>query len=251
MASTSAIPASTSDTPALSQLERVTNTFFAPTRTFQDILRSASWWLPFVLAVLTTVAVTMTIDRCVGFERVVNNQRHSSPRQEEQLGNLSPEARELQLRRMAAGYRYASFASPVFILVFSGLGALVLWGAVNFGFGARSTYTQMFAVWMYASLPRLLTGLLTLIVLAMGLDVDSFDLKYPVGTNLAYYLPDLSPALRTALSFFDLIGLWNLLLLILGVAVVARLSRGKAAALVVGLWLVGLLFGAGSTALFS
>ena len=30
----------------LSQTERVVDTFLAPTKTFADVLRSASWWLP-------------------------------------------------------------------------------------------------------------------------------------------------------------------------------------------------------------
>ena len=50
----------------LSQLERVVNTFVAPTATFKDILRSTSWWLPFVLTVvaappvINSVAVSMS-----------------------------------------------------------------------------------------------------------------------------------------------------------------------------------------------
>ena len=35
----------------LSQVERVVDTFVAPSKTFTDILRSTSWWLPFLLLV--------------------------------------------------------------------------------------------------------------------------------------------------------------------------------------------------------
>ena len=37
-------------TPALSQGERVIDTFIAPSKTFTDILRSQSWWLPFLIS---------------------------------------------------------------------------------------------------------------------------------------------------------------------------------------------------------
>ena len=40
--------------PPLSQAERVVDTFVAPRKTFTDIRRSASWWLPFVLMVLSS-----------------------------------------------------------------------------------------------------------------------------------------------------------------------------------------------------
>jgi hypothetical protein len=235
----------------LSQTERVVDTFLAPTRTFADILRSTTWWLPFLLAVLVTIGVTFTIDRQVGFERVVENTIHSSPKQEEQLSSLTPEQRAARVKGMAAGYRYVSYASPVFILVFSAIGALVLWGTFNFGLGAQTTFAQMFCLWMYASLPRLLSGLLTVLTICFGGNAESFDLKNPVGTNLGYYLPDAAPWLKTALSFFDVIGIWSLILLVLGTAIVAKVSRGRAAAVIIGWWVLIFIISVATTAAFN
>ena len=39
----------------LSQVERVLDTFIAPSKTFHDILRDTSWWLPWLLGVLVTL----------------------------------------------------------------------------------------------------------------------------------------------------------------------------------------------------
>ncbi len=235
----------------LTQVQRVADTFLAPSRTFADILRSTSWWLPFVLAVLVSLGVTFAIDRQVGFDRVVENTIHASPKQEEQLASLTPEQRTTRIKGMAAGYRYTSYASPVFILVFSAIGALVLWASFNFGLGARTTFGQMFCLWMYCSLPRLLSGLLTILTVVFGGNPESFDLKNPVGTNLGYYLPDAAPWLKTALGFFDIIGIWSLVLLVLGTAIVAKVSRGKAAAVVVGWWVLILIISIATTTAFS
>jgi Yip1 domain len=237
--------------PGLTQVERVVDTFIAPTKTFTDILRNTSWWLPFLLAVLVTVGVTFTIDKQVGFDRVVENIIHSSPKQEEQLASLTPEQRATRLSATAKGYRYTSYASPILILIFSAIGALVNWGSFNFGLGARTTYGQMFSVWMYAALPRLLSGLLTIITLCFGGTAESFDLKNPVGTNVAYYLPDAAPWLKSALSFLDIIGIWNVILLIIGTSIVAKVSRGKAAAIVVGWWVLMLIISVATAAAFS
>lgn len=49
----------------LSQMERVVDTFIAPTAAFKDILRSTSWWLPFVLLVVSSVATAFVVDRKV------------------------------------------------------------------------------------------------------------------------------------------------------------------------------------------
>jgi len=237
--------------PGLTQVARVVDTFVAPTKTFTDILRSTSWWLPFLLAVLVTVGVTFTIDKQVGFDRVVENIIHSSPKQEDQLASLTPEQRATRIKSMAVGYRYTSYASPILILIFSAIGALVNWGSFNFGLGARTTYSQMFSVWMYAALPKLLSGLLTIITLCFGGNADSFDLKNPVGTNIAYYLPDAAPWLKSALGFFDIIGIWNVILLIIGTSIVAKVSRGKAAAIVVGWWVLILIISIATAAAFS
>ncbi len=235
----------------LSQVERVVDTFIAPTKTFTDILRNTNWWLPFLLAILVSLGATFAIDRQVGFERVVENVIHSSPKQEDQMSSLTPEQRTSRLGAMAKGYRYTSYASPIFILVFTAVGALVLWGSFNFGLGAQTTYAQMFCLWMFCSLPRLLAGLLTVVTLYAGGNADAFDLKNPVGTNIGYYLPDAAPWLRTGLGFFDVIGIWILVLLVLGTSVVAKVSRAKAAAVVVGWWALILIVSVATTAAFN
>jgi hypothetical protein len=227
--------------PGLSQVERVVDTFIAPTKTFTDILRSTSWWLPFLLAVVVSLGVTYAIDKQVGFDRVVENVIHDSPKQEEQISSLPPDQRASRLKAMANGYKYVSYSTPIIILVISAIGGLVNWGSFNFGLGARTTFGEMFCVWMYASLPRLLSGLLTLVTVWFGGNAESFNLKNPVGTNLAYYLPDSAPWLKAALGFFDVIGIWNLILLVIGTSIVAKVSRGKAAAIVVGWWVLLLI----------
>jgi hypothetical protein len=225
----------------LSEVERVVDVFVAPTKTFADILRSAKWWLPFVLMVLVTLGTTVAVDRQVGFARVAEVQIHQNPKQEEAFNALTPEQRAARLQGMAKAYRYSSYASFVLVLVFVAFGALLYWASFNFGLGARTTFGQMFAVWMYASLPRLLSGLLVAILLAAGVNTDGYNMQNPLGTNLAYYMPDASPWVRTLLSFFDVIGLWVVLLLVIGTAIVAKVSRGKAAVVVLGWWLLGLI----------
>jgi hypothetical protein len=237
--------------PGLSQVERVVDTFIAPRKTFTDILRSTSWWLPFLLSVLVTLGVGVTIDKQVGFDRVVQNVLHDSPAQEDRLSSLTPEQKSKQLAGMATGYRYTTYGFPVLILVFSAIGALVNWGSFNFGLGAKTTFGQMFAVWMYASLPRLLSGLLTIVTVWFGGNAESFDLKNPVGTNPAYYMPDAAPWLKSALSFFDVLGLWTLVLLVIGCSVVAKVSLGKSAAVIVGWWVLLMIVSVGLAAAFS
>ena len=128
------------------------------------------------------------------------------------------------------------------------LSALGLWASFNFGLGAKTTYGQMFAVWIYAALPKSLMAILASVLLFANVNTESFDIRNPTGTNLAYYMPDAGAGLKVVLSFFDLFGLWALALLILGTSIVSRKSRGQAAAIVVGWWVLIMLVAAGFAA---
>jgi hypothetical protein len=235
----------------LSQVERVVNTFVAPTVTFKDILRSTSWWLPFVLILVFSTASTYTIDRQVGFSRAAENQVHASPRQEEQMSELTPQVRAAQMEKRAIGTRYFSYGLPIFLPLIFAIYSAILLGAFNFGLGARMTFGQVFAVSIYASLPYLIVSLLTILTVAFGNNAETFNLQNPVGTNLAYYLPDVAPWLKALLAQFDLIKLWSLVLTVLGLKIVSRKSTGQTAAVVVGWWLLITLISVAATAAFS
>jgi hypothetical protein len=120
----------------------------------------------------------------------------------------------------------------------SALGALGLWGTFNFVLGAKTTFGQMFAVWMYAALPRLIASLLMIVTLFFGGTAESFNVKNPVGTNPGFYLPDAAPWLKMLLSSFDVFTFWVLALLILGTSIVASVKRAQAAAVVLSWWIL-------------
>ncbi|GAC1418703.1 MAG: hypothetical protein NVSMB62_10710 [Acidobacteriaceae bacterium] len=239
-----------SQTPALSQTQRVLDAFVAPSATFQDIRRSASWWLPFLILTIATLAVAFSIDRKVGFEQVVENQIHLNPSQESQLNALEPPERAARLRSMAAGYRYTSYAYPLVVLAIAAFGSLILWASFNFALGAQTTYPQMLALWMYANLPRVLASVITIVTLWFGGSPESFNLQQPAGTNPGYYMTDSAAWLRTLMSFFDVIGIWVLVLVILGGAILARVKTAHASALVIGWWFLIVIVSVAATAAF-
>ncbi|HTH53927.1 MAG TPA: YIP1 family protein [Edaphobacter sp.] len=229
----------------LSEVERVVDVFVAPSKTFTDILRNASWWLPFALILIMMLGSTITIDKTVGFARVAEVQIQQNPKQADRFNNLTAEQKATQLQGMEKGYRFSSYGSFLIVLIFVAIAALLYWATFNFGLGAQTTYKQMFAVWMYASLPRLITGVLSIVLLLAGVNTDSYNMQNPIGTNLAYYMQDSAPWLKTVLGFFDVIGLWVLALLVIGTAIVAKVPRAKAAVVVIGWWLFGMIVLAG------
>ena len=103
----------------LSQMERVVDTFVAPSKTFRDINRSASWWLPFLIVVIASYAFIFVVDKKVGFDRVTENQVRLNPKRADQLDQLPAEQRERQIELGAKITRYISYATPVISLLFT------------------------------------------------------------------------------------------------------------------------------------
>jgi len=223
----------------LSQTERVVDTFIAPSRTFTDILRNQSWWLPFLLILLIGYGYVFTVEKHVGWDQVLENQLKLNPSQAERLNNGNADQQAKTRSAMLASYKIFSYAFPVFVLLFWAIAAGVMLGTLNFGFGGQAKYGQLFAVFAYAGLPGIFKSILAIIVLFAGMAPESFNLQNPVGTNLGYYLPAESPKWLISLaSSIDVLTIWTVVLLIIGCAIVAKIKRGSAAIAVVGWWVL-------------
>ncbi len=235
----------------LNQVERVVDTFVAPTKTFQDILRSSSWWLPFLLILLTSALFTVSVDRQVGFDRVYDNILRESPKAQDRISQLTPEQRTAQVTIGVKFTKIISYAFPVIVLIVVAIYSLILWAAFNFGLGATTKYPQVFAVVMYAALPGMLLGILTWVTVTFGANADAFNINDPVGTNLAYYMPDASLWMKSLLGRLDILKLWTLALETVGMAVIAKKTVVQSAVVVVGFWLLITVISVGYAAMQS
>lgn len=222
----------------LSQVERVVDTFVAPSKTFTDILRSTSWWLPFLLYLIVSALFAYSVDKKVGFDAVAEQAVQQSQMAQDRLATLPPDVRARAIHQQAVVTRYTAYAGGVLFLFFALIGALLNWATINFGFGAKTTFGQNFALQMYASLPLMVKSLMAVGVVFAGVGIDNFNMQNPVGTNLGYYLADSAHWIRSAGTFFDLFGFWSMALSIIGLACISRKSKGQAAIVVVGWWVV-------------
>jgi hypothetical protein len=225
----------------LSEIERVVDIFVAPSKTFADILRSAAWWMPFILLVLFGTASTFVVQREVGFDRVYMNSLHASPTQEDRINNLPPDQKAHAIDLGTKITTYISYAAPVLVVIILAIYSLILWAAFNFGLGAQTTFGQVFAVSFYAALPYLILNVLIIATVQFGGNAEAYNYKNPVGTNPAYYLPDAAGWLKGLLGAFDIIKLWSVVLQVLGMAIIAKKTITQSAVIVGILWLFGVL----------
>lgn len=239
------------EAPALSQVERVIDTFVAPSKTFTDIRRSATWWLPWLLSALASLALVATVDRKIGWEKVTENQIQLSPKQAAKLDQLPPDQRANQLELSAKITRNFSYGYPVVTLVMVAIMAAVLLATFKFGLGAEVRFSQCFAISMYAWLPAIVKVLLIILTISIA-GGENFTFQNPLASNLGgVFDPNTSHFLYSIASSIDVFSLWILILTGIGYSCVTRVKRGTCMVVVFGWWAVVTLGGAAIGSLFA
>jgi hypothetical protein len=234
--------------PGLTQWQRVVDVFTAPSKTFEDIKRgNKSWWLPFIIMAIVGYILFAAVTTKIGMQQVVDNQIHLNPSQEERMEQATPEQRETG-RKIALYITEGIFlANPLLLLAILALGSLVLMGTINFGFGGKAKFGGIFAAWMYAGLPGILKVILGVIVIFAGTAPESFNIKNYAPTNIGAFLNPLetNKALYALASSIDIITIWSVVLLGMGVAIVAGVKRSSGYIAVFGWWALIVLIGVG------
>jgi hypothetical protein len=235
-------------TPGLSQWQRVTNTFTAPSKTFEDIKRGhRSWWMPFIIVSLVGYILFAAVTTKIGMQTVSENQMRLDPKTEERMSQMPPEQRANATKISVAITQGVFLGTPILVLIIVAAGSLGLWGTINFLFGGKATYGSIFAVWMFATLPTIIKTLLGVVVIYAGTAPESFNIRNFAPTNAAAFLNpmDTNKALYSFLSSIDVISIWSMILLGIGIAIVAGVKRTSGYIAVFGWWAIFVLIGVG------
>jgi Yip1 domain len=222
---------------ALSEPVRIVNTFIAPTKTFNDLKRSAAWWGPFVLSTIVTLIFVFVMDRQIGFEQLTRNAIAQSSRAE-QFEKLPADQKAKQIAISTTITKYFSYASPVLAMIGMVVAAGVLLGVFNLGAGASVSFKTAWAIVWYGMLPWVVHAVLACVSM-MGVDKEAFNPRNPVGTNPAYYMdPAGNKFLNGMVSALDIFAIWSIVLLGIGFACNSRVKRSTAIILVAVAYLV-------------
>jgi len=246
----SVVPAGT---PApLSQSARIVNTFIAPSKTFTDLNRSASWWAPWIVISIFSLLFIYTMGRQIGFEQISRNQIAHSKRAD-QFDKLPADQQASQIKLSSNIIRYAAFGTPVLLLFYFLIATVALWATFNFGAGANASFGKSYAIFMYGQLPGIVGAILGIISLFAGVNPEGFDVNNPVGTNLAYYLdPETTGKfIHSLASALDVISIWSIVLIGIGFSCTTKVKRSTAITIVAVWFLIYKLIGASIAAAFS
>lgn len=234
----------------LSEGQRLVNTFVAPSKTFTDIRRNASWWVPWLGTALLSLVYVFAVDRQIGFEQVTRTEIARSPRAD-QFEKLPAEQQARQIEISTTITRYVSYASPAFGLLGLLLVAVVLMVTFNIGAGAAVPYKTSLAISAYGGLPNLIGLVLGIISLFSGVDPQGFNIRYPAATNPAYFMsPTDNKFLYGMASALDIFVIWGIVLIGLGFALNSKVKPSSAIAIVAGWYILYKLVGTGLGMLF-
>ena len=205
--------------------------FYAPSTVFAR--RAASgFFLPMVVVTLATGALFL-LNTNVWSQVMDAEMTRALARQGQ---NLTPD--QLQKARAVGGV-----ISKVGVLVFIPIGifftGLALW-LVGKLFEAKERFGQALMVASYAYVPRVLEGIATSIQ-GLLLDPSTFTGRWKVSLGLGRFLdPDTaSPLLLALIGRVDVFTIWVTVLLAIGLAVVGRIPRSRAALAGVLVWVLG------------
>jgi Yip1-like protein len=254
---TAPVSASAPEAPPLSQGARIIDSFIAPSKTFSDLKRNASWWAPWLLIAVFSLIFIYTIDRQIGFEQITRNEIAKSPSRAEQFEKLPPDQQARQIRISVVFTKVFSYGSPVIALIAYLVIAAVLMGTFNLVLGTSVRFAVALAIVIYGSLPSIFAALLGVISLIAGgmsgsLDKEAFNIRNAVASNPAYFMdPTGNKFLYGMASALDVFVIWNIVLMGIGFSCNSKIKRGTAIAVVAGWYVFYKLVGAGLAVAFS
>ncbi len=235
------LPPATSPVPEaapLSEPARIANIFIAPSKTFFDVRRNASWWGPWLVISVFALLFVTAMDRRMGYDQVSRNEiAHSS--RADRFDRMSPDQQAQQIKASSAVIRYLSYGIPVTILIYMALMTLVLWATLKFAAGAELSFKRAYAVGFYGGLPQVIGSILGIIAMFAGVDPEGFNVNNPVATNPAYFMDrGGNRFLYGIASSLDVLVIWSIIVMGIGFAVTGKMKRGTAIGIVAGWYLV-------------
>jgi hypothetical protein len=232
--------------PSVSAPARVVGAFFSPVSTFESIAARPGFILPILLWTAASLLVTAFLLPRIDFDRMIRSSF-------EKRGQTVPEERiqsfVAQQKRMAPVlYNAIGVVSPALICL---LVTLVYWATFK-AFGWDFAFRQGLGATAHAFLPGVLGAFVLLAILTQQESVDPTSMGDLLRSNLGFLVErKSSPALHSLLESFDLFSLWSLLLLSIGYAAAARVSKKASAGVVFTIWALYVLGKAGLAALLS
>lgn len=231
--------------PQMSEVATLGNIFFEPGNTFEDLRRKPRFILALLIMVVLTAGYLIAFQQRMGEQRYrqfLTEQIDNSP----QAQGLSPEQKKQQIDISLTITKYIGYVIPVFMVIFTFIGALLYWLGVK-AFGGAATYMQSVAVYVYSSFaPAIISFLANFLVLFLkspdDIDIATSSRGVLQASPSMFINGREMPVLTTLVSTLDFFLIWGLILAAIGLNKVGKISKGSAWAIVLFVTLLTLTY---------
>lgn len=226
--------------PKKNVFQRIAGVLFAPAETFEEIARRPDIVGPLIVVILISFITTAMIVPRMDFDTMMREQ-------------MAQQGREIDDQGMKVATAFAkalAYTSPLWGIIAYLVVAGVLLLAFRL-FGGEGNYVQALSTTIYAWMPMTLKGIVMAIVAMARENVDPQTIGTTLVKSNPAFLVDMKeqPVLFALLTSFDVFSIWSLVLMIIGFAALSKVSRKKAAAIVISLWAVVIVFKMGMAAM--
>jgi hypothetical protein len=232
-------PAKTSELSAAAAA-RIVGAFASPAKAFAELVTSPTFVLALLLMIVLAFAGHFVITPRIDFEATLREAIAENPRAAERLTEDRIAETAAMQAKVARIWGYTiPVTVPVMMLVIAGvyfLGLKVVGSTVEF--------RPVFSGVLHATLPpSAVAGVLLSVVASRRGSFAAQDLESMLRSNLGAFLdPETPEFFLTLARAVDVFNVWLWVLLVIALAAVGRVSRGKAVGLVAvvwGLWAIG------------
>ncbi|MEA2166329.1 MAG: hypothetical protein QOK37_4456 [Thermoanaerobaculia bacterium] len=230
------VPPAPDPGPRPNSFQRIIGVLFSPDATMASIARRPDWVVPLIILMVMALLAGVVIAQHVDFGAAAREAM-------EQNKNMSQEQMDRGVKMAAGIGKVMTYLSPVL----SAIGLLIIAGVLLLAFrlfGGEGDFKQAFSVTCYSSMPGVIKGIvMIIIILVKGGTFPAQTLATLVRSNLGFLVDyKANPIAFALLSSFDIFSIWYLVLMIIGFAYLARVSKVKSAVIIISLWIVVLLF---------
>ncbi len=244
MSDAAAVPAAPA--PDVSAPGRIAGVFFSPGPTFRAIAARPTFLLPLILWTACSLLITALMLPRLDVEKMIRQtleKRGQTVPEDRMQAIISTQRKVIQITTVVFGA-----LTPVLISL---LVTLIYWASFK-AFGWDFTFRQGLGATTHSFMPGVLGALLLIPVILQRETLDPRGMGDLLQSNLGFLVDkSSSAALHSLLASIDVFSLWSLVLLTIGFAAAARISRKAAGGVVFAIWALYVLGKAGVTALTS
>ena len=222
----------------MTAIQNLIGVLSSPSKTYESLRAKPSWLLAAVVLIVVALVGQMIALPKIDFEEISRAQIEASNRQ----------LTEAQIEQsVEIGAKFGSIMAMVSVIAGFPIGwaliALLMWVLVRMMGGLDLSYVQSLSTTVHSMAPWIVHSILTIPLLLTRSEITPEDiqtggvLKHGLGAFI-----ESEGATQQALNSINVFSIWTVVLLGIGFSVVGKISKGKAFAAAIALWVVGILF---------